>query len=295
MADTIYRHRNVSQAAVELGLSQSAVSHALRRMRSHFDDPMFVRTTKGVAPTELARRLQNDISDVVQKAKALSARGNGFDPLTARGRIVISTTDYFELAVMSHFQSVLAKESPNIQVSIRPTLGELPKRDLEEGKVDLAVAGFYRDLPEGFFQAKLFNDSFASATRQGHPLIREALGVEDFFSAKHALITMQGDFADRLSKPNQRDRTRKIPYGSFSFSAMAWVLQDSDMILTAPLSLLKSYSRFFPIRIWPCPVETSPLEIRMVWHEQTNKTNLGQWFRKKLKQYCLEKYGKKTV
>ncbi len=87
VADTIYRIRNVSKAAVELGLPQSAVSHALRRMRSHFDDPMFVRTTKGVAPTELARRLQSDISDVVQKAKALSARGNGFDPLTACGRI----------------------------------------------------------------------------------------------------------------------------------------------------------------------------------------------------------------
>jgi DNA-binding transcriptional LysR family regulator len=144
----------------------------------------------------------------------------------------------------------------------------------EEGKIDLAVAGFYRDLPEGFFQAKLLTDSLASATRQNHPVIQDALGIEDFFSAKHALITLQGDFADRFSKANQSHRTRNISYGSFSFSAMAWILQDSDMAL-------------------PCRNEPFGYTYGLARTNKQNKTNLGLWFRKRLKQYCLNNFPKK--
>lgn len=119
--------------------------------------------------------------------------------------IVISTTDYFELAAYVPLSECSCKSIS----SIRPTLGELPKRDLEEGKVDLAVARFYRDLPEGFFQAKLFNDSFASARSSTHP---RGPGSRRFFFGQAC-----ADYHGVKGKP----KNTKIPYGSFSFSAMA--------------------------------------------------------------------------
>ena len=207
IASALYRHRNVSKAAQELGLSQSAVSHALARLRDQFGDPMFVRTSKGVAPTEFARTIQTELLDVVHKSELLMNRKKAFDPKEARGRITLATTDYFEAVVLPKLQPILAREAPGLQISVRPTVGELPKRDLEEGKIDFAVAGFYADLPEGFYKGKLFKDSFRSATRKDHPTIRTRLSVEDYFAAHHALITLQGDFRDSMISQVGKEKT----------------------------------------------------------------------------------------
>ena len=283
IAATLFRNRNVSKAAQELGLSQSAVSHALSRLRDHFDDPMFVRTSKGVAPTEFARNIQTELLDVVHKTELLVNRKKAFDPKEARGRITLSTTDYFEVVVLPKLQPYLAKEAPGLQLSIRPTMGELPKRELEEGRIDFAIAGFYVDLPEGFYQAKLFKDSFGSATRKEHPRIQGRMTEEQYFKEKHALITLQGDFRDTVgSKKSPRD----ISYGSYSFTGMAWVLEKSDLVLTAPSLLLKQYQRFFPINVWPCPVRVDPIDIQMIWHAQTHDDPLRVWFREKLRKFC---------
>jgi DNA-binding transcriptional LysR family regulator len=204
VASALFRHGNVSRAGKELGLSQSAVSHALGRLRDQFKDPMFVRVSKGVAPTEFARGVRKELIEVVERAEALSRRQLRFDPKEATGRISIATTDYFESTVMTKLFAVLAKQAPQLQISLRPTYGELPKRELESGQIDLAIAGFYVDLPEGFYQTKLFGDSFSSAVRAGHPLAKQqALSIENFFSAKHALITLQGDFREKLTEKSK--------------------------------------------------------------------------------------------
>jgi DNA-binding transcriptional LysR family regulator len=292
VASALFRHGNVSRAGKELGLSQSAVSHALGRLRDQFKDPMFVRVSKGVAPTEFARGVRKELIEVVERAEALSRRQLRFDPKEATGRISIATTDYFESTVMTKLFAVLAKQAPQLQISLRPTYGELPKRELESGQIDLAIAGFYVDLPEGFYQTKLFGDSFSSAVRAGHPLAKQqALSIENFFSAKHALITLQGDFRDsKTRKINGKKQSREFSYGSYSFTGLAWVLQHSDLVLTAPTLLLKSYSNYFPLKIWPCPVDLGELEMQMIWHAQTHDHPLRDWLRKQIRKICQENF-----
>lgn len=284
VAGALFRHKNVSRAAEDLGLSQSAVSHALTRLRDLFQDPLFVRTAKGMATTEYARKIQNEVLDILYRAERLVTKQEKFDPRTARSRITIASTDYFEIVVMARLQELLAKEAPLLQISLRPTRGELPKRDLEEGIIDLAIAGFYKDLPEGFYQSKLFTDDFLCAARADHPSLKgKALSLEQYFNARHALITLQGDFRERA-----KGRERVIAYGSYSFTGMAWVLQQSDLLLTAPALLIGEYSRYFPLNAWPCPVEKSGIDVRMLWHAQTHEDPLRIWFRQKLKAVCAE-------
>ncbi len=285
VAAALYRHKNVSKAAGELGLSQSAVSHALSRLREQFADPLFVRTSKGMSLTEYARKIEPEIVDILQKAERLITRKEVFDPLTVKGRLVIASTDYFEIVVMARLQAVLLKEAPNLQVSLRPTKGELPKRELEEGQIDLAVAGFYRDLPEGLYQTKLFNDAFVCAAGPAHPLYKaKRLSEHEYFEARHALITLQGDFRE---KP-QRGRERKIVYGSYSFTGMAWILQESSLLLTAPKRLIERYQNHFPLQVWPSPVEKTAIDIRMVWHDRTQNDPLRSWMRHKIKKICVD-------
>ncbi len=288
VADSLYRNSNVSKAAKELGLSQSAVSHALGRLRSQLGDSMFVRTSKGIAPTEFARNIQAELQDIIGRAERLVSKRTHFDPREAKGRITLATTDYFETVVMTELQPILAKEAPHLQISIRPTLGELPKRELEEGKFDLAIAGFYVNLPEGFYQSKLFHDGFECATRLNHPIATaKKMSVDNFFALSHALITLQGDFLDSLVRKKEYKRySRNFVYGSYSFTSLAWILQNSDLVLTAPSLLLKRYQQFFPIHVSACPIEINPIKIRMIWHAQTNDNPLSIWFRNKLKEAC---------
>ncbi len=296
VAAALYRTRNVSKAAQELALSQSAVSHALARLRDHFRDPMFVRTSKGVAPTEFARAVQNDILDLISRADLISNKKTRFDPAEVRAQITLATTDYFECLVMPKLLPILEKEAPGLQISLRPTVGELPKKELEEGRFDVAIAGFYRKLPEGFYQSKLYGDTFKCALGKQHSSIKGRLNAEEYFKARHALITLQGDFQDQVTyKVGKSKHERNIVYGSYSFTGLAWVLESSDMILTAPHLLLKRYQEFFPIQVVDCPIDLGSIDIRMIWHMQTHQDPVRKWFRAKLTSICSDLLGNNSV
>ena len=287
--ECLYRHLNVSSAANELGITQSGISHSLNRLREHYKDPMFVRISKGIAPTEFAKSIRYEVEEFVTRAHHLSEKIEIFNPKLASGRIVISTTEYFEILIGDKLYSRLLKEAPNVQISFRPTLGSLPKDQLEVGHCDIAIAGFYKNLPEGLYQQKLFSDSFSTAYKIGHPKFKKGLNQENFYQSKHALITLQGDFKDGFSKIIQGKRqVRSIQYGSASFTSLAWTISNSDLVLTAPTLLLKRYKEYFPIELKPCPIDTTPLSIQMIWHGLTHQNPLRKWVRQIIKEICAE-------
>ncbi|MBY0372102.1 LysR family transcriptional regulator [bacterium] len=282
--DSLFRHSNVSSAAQELGLTQSAISHALSRLRDLYQDPLFVRVSRGVAPTEFAKTIRPHVESFIASAQRAVEQREGFDPARAEGRVTLSTTDYFEVIIGRRLYARLQKEAPGVQLSLRPTFGSLPKAQLEDGSCDLAVAGFYRDLPEGFYQQKLFTDTFSTAYRKKHPLLKEGLTLEKFYECEHALITLQGDFADRFAASSPKKKVRKLKYGSGSFTAPAWTVATSDLVLTGPSALLRAYQEFFPIAVEPCPIKSDPIQIQMVWHGLTNQDPLQRWIRQLIKE-----------
>lgn len=283
--ESLYRTQNVSKTAEEFFMSQSAVSHSIAKLRRHFDDPLFVRVSKGVSTTETAKALRAEIEAFVQKARQLGQPSEKFDPAKATGRITIATTDMLEIVLMPGLIERLKREAPGIQVSIRPTYGQLPKAELENGVYDMAIAGFYKDLPEGFFQTKILESGFSTAYRRGHPTIKGDLTAARFFESDHAIITLQGDFKDSLrATAGGKDRVRKFVFGSYSFTGLAWTVASTDLVLTAPTVLLKKYQEYFPIVVQKSPVPLPDVQIRMIWHLLTHKDPLKTWFREVVKQ-----------
>lgn len=277
IAESLFRTLNVSKTAAELGMSQSAVSHALTKLRDHFDDPLFVRVSKGVAPTALAKELRPSIDSLAQQGRDIAQKQEAFDPSKAKGRLTIATSDMFEILLMPDLLNKMRKLAPDLQISIRPTGGDLPKSDLENGLVDIALAGFFKNVPEGFYQRKVLDVYFSTAYRKNHPTIKKPLTASEYYEQNHALITLQGDFKDGFA------RKRKFVYGSYSFTGMAWTLASSDLVLTAPTLLLEKYKKYFPIVIQKTPVEMPKAEIRMFWHGLTHKDPLRVWFREVLR------------
>ncbi|QDK38610.1 LysR family transcriptional regulator [Bdellovibrio sp. NC01] len=284
VAESLYRTLNVSKTAQELNVTQSAISHGLNKLRLHFDDPLFVRASKGMTLTETAKRLKPQIEALVHQAQALTQDSEKFDPLKAQDRITIATTDYVEILVMPAILKRLKEEAPHLQISIRPTKGEFPKTELEDGTYDFAIAGFYKNLPEGFYETKVLEETFSTAYRKKHPLIRGELKANQFYELDHSLITLQGDFKDSLAtKASGKTKLRHIVYGSYSFTGMAFVLAQSDVVLTAPTLLLEKYKEYFPIQVQPTPVPMGTITLRMLWHSRTHKDPLRLWFRNLLK------------
>ncbi len=245
---------------------------------------MFVRGARGVVSTDFAESVREEILELERRSVALFARREAFDPARATGRVTFAGTDYLEAVAMPLLWPELAREAPGLQLSLRSTSGDLPKRELQEGLIDLAIAGFYSSVPEGFFQTKLFSDSFAVAGRSDHPALKTPPAEERYFSLNHALITLQGDLRDDVgSGKGAKRKLRRIVYGSFSFTGMAWMLDRTDLVLTAPSLLLRRYAEHFKLRVQPCPIDLGRIDVRMVWHARTHRDPLRAWVRERIR------------
>lgn len=281
--EALARTQNVSKAATQLNLTQSAVSHALARLRDQFNDPLFVRSPRGIVPTPRANDLRLGISAILEKTEALFNVGGAFNPKTHDGIFQLCTTDYSELVLLPRFFDHLSKEAPNVKVISRPTPSYLPKSALESGEADIAVAGFYGDLPPGFYQQKVFEDEFVVLARKKHPRMKGTMTLEKYLREDHIRIAMhgnlKGEFDTYLEKKGIK---RNVVAGLSNFTSPAWILAETDFLLTAPRKLAERYCEYLPVQIFPAPMEIKKLTVMQVWHERTHEDPFQKWMRGEL-------------
>lgn len=285
--DALLRHQNVSKAARELNLTQSAISHALSRLRDQFRDPLFVRVGRGIVPSQFALSIQPDVTVFIDQARHLTKGAEEFKPSLAKGRIVISSTDYFEAVAGPQIYAKLQKEAPGVQLAFRPASGTFPKDLLESGECDLAVGGYFREIPTSFYKQKLFADPYEVCFRKGHPYDGKKLTERMYYQAGHTRLTLKGNFQDQFTDArNGKTHHRNFRYGSGNFSNLLLIVCETDLLLTAPAGLLKIYEKHVDIRVHRCPVDVKPLEIEMVWHALKHQNPLNQWVRTVIKDVC---------
>lgn len=144
--DALLDERSVTRAAERLALTQPAVSGMLTRLRESFDDPLFVRTQRGIAPTLRALALAGPLKELLCNAEAL-LRPQAFDPATAHMTLRIAATDYALQAVVLPFLAVLRQRAPGLCVAVVPAQ-HLPLHErLERGDIDLALVTPERTAP----------------------------------------------------------------------------------------------------------------------------------------------------
>ena len=286
--DALAAERNVTRAARRIGMSQPAFSHALRRLRDSLGDPLYVRVPRGMAPTARALELEPLVRDLLARAGAL-ARTEQFSPASCRRSFRIATTDYFEHIALPTLAARLAAAAPHAALVSRPTAASLPARELEEGAFDLAVAGFFGRLPAGFYQQRLFDESFVCVVRRDHPLVRRRLTLEQYTELPHVLIApggeLRGPVDDRLAAAGLQ---RRVAVAVSSFLSAGWIAATSDLLLTAPRRLAAAFERSLPVRLVPPPVELPGFSVVQVWHERHHADPAHLWLRRLLAAACAE-------
>jgi DNA-binding transcriptional LysR family regulator len=277
--EAVWRLQNVSAAAEELGLSQPAASNAMRRLRDHFADRLFVRTAKGMQPTPLALDLGPLVSTALGQIELGLHRRRDFDARGADRNFTVIMTDVGEIVFLPRLLQHLKENAPKISIRTVQLSAEATRHALESGAVDLAI-GYMPDLKTGVYQQQLFTTEYVCIVRKNHPTIRGRLTAKRFLEATHAVAEAAGTghyvVEAQLARLGvQRRIGLRIP----NFLALPAIVASSDMIATVPEPLAAASQPMLNIRVVPHPVAFPKLSIRQFWHERYNDDPANKWLR----------------
>ena len=282
----IDEQRHITKAAATLGMTQPALSHALGRLRILLKDQLFVKSSRGMVPTPKAQGLSAPIRGMLAQFEHAVLGQTKFDPQTVQKTFRIATTDLIETLLLPSLLKIVQIEAPGIRLLMRPSAFSLPKPDLELGILDLAIGGFFGDLPDGFYQQKLFSDSFVSVVRKDHPRLGKStsLTLDDFCRETHILIAPGGELQGRVDDLlRKKKRNRVVVAGINSFMSATWIVPKTDSILTGPSRLIGEMSRAFPMKIFAPPLDIPSISIVQSWHERNHQDPSHRWMRERIR------------
>lgn len=280
---------SVTRAAEILALTQPAVSSMLARLRENFDDPLFVRSQRGMVPTPRALALAPQLARVLSDIEAM-LQPQDFDPASSEMQLTIAATDYALRAVVVPFLARLRQLAPGIRVRVRPVDDAQLSAQLARGEVDLALVT-PESTPSELHARALFDEHYLCLMRQDHPAAMEgALTLSAFCALDQALVSYQGeDFngvTDRALA--QLGLKRKVTLSVTSFLILPEILRVSDLVAVVPARL--------SAQLEGLTTRTPPLTIpgftkSVAWHERTHRAIAHRWLRQQLFTLFAEQDG----
>jgi DNA-binding transcriptional LysR family regulator len=273
---------SASQAALDLGLSQSAVSGALARLRAHFNDPLFVRSANGMAPTPRGAEVAGVARDILRQVAEHLRPDLEFNPSSARRPFTFALSDVGEMVFLPKLLQALGRTAPDApvrSVTLRPA--QLAKA-MEDGDVDLAI-GFFPDLRKSdFFQQRLLTHHFVCLLRADHAVRGRRLTLGEFLSLEHVVVHSEGRSQEIFEEFLQaRGLTRRIRLYTPHFLSIARLVSQSDMLVTVPHAIGMEYGRpELGLRVIEPPFESPRIELKQHWHRKVHKDPRHQWLRK---------------
>ncbi len=277
--------RSVSRAARRLGLSQSATSHALGRLRALVQDPLFVRTRTGLVPTARAEAMAAAVRSSVAALETTFLAPPPFDPRTVEQTFRIRSSDYVEYLLVPRLLERLAKVAPKVDVSARAAVKE-PTLALEEGQLDLLIQPTRSgEQTDGFPMDELWDDRLVGLARRGHPLTRGRITLERFASASHALVSPRGQpggMVDDVLK--QHGITRRIAFTTPSFLVGPQVVAKTDLVMILPARIAAALERQLRLATFEPPLEVPGFRMAMFWHDRHDSDPAHAFIRREIAQ-----------
>jgi len=285
----VVEHRQLSRAADHLGMSQPAVSAALQRLRVTVGDVLFVRNRSGLHPTPRAEALYQQIRQGLDLLVEALDPDPVFDPATAQRSFRVVAVDYLETLILGRLVSRIQQDSRTLGVTV------VPQRDgwqkwLLDAEVDFA---FDTQLPEDdrLMVEAVGEEQLAVVARQGHPLIRGELSLEQFLMAHHVVLPARErhllPLDQVLCKPGWR---RKIGAQVSQFTSLMSVASTSDLIATVPQRLAAHMAPSLGLQVLPFPVPVSPVPVYLIWPAAMAQDPAHRWFKQRMLE-CLPYSG----
>jgi DNA-binding transcriptional LysR family regulator len=291
--DVLLRECNVTRAAEELGISQPAMSNSLRRLRDLFDDPILVRTSDGMTPTDRALELQPLVRTVLAAAEQAVLPKTEFNPFESPRIFRIMASDYSEATLLPMLLNRLRKQAPNIRLDIM-TPSDVSFHDVERGKVDLVINRF-DTLPQSFHQIQLWDDSFSCVVSSRNPIIK-CWSLESYLSSRHVWVSKTGmgvgvgmspDDVQRLGWVDEAlskiGAKREITLFTRHYQAALLLGEQEDLIVTLPTKAAHQLNTNSKVIILEPPFEIPRMQLKMVWSPLLQHDPGHRWMRQLIK------------
>jgi DNA-binding transcriptional LysR family regulator len=271
--EAVLEERHVGRAAERLSLTASAVSHGLGRLRRLLNDPLFLKTPKGVVPTARANQLSEPIADVLARVRKVIASAAPFDPATSTRRFTIGAPDGASAVFLPPLLAEMHRVAPGVDIALRqllPVAGETLERawrpawaDLETRLIDMAIIPS-GDIPPRFSRRLLYEENFVIAMRARHPLKRDP-SLDRYCKAQHLVVSMTGDsfgFVDRALAKHGRTRRVALTVPNFMFALT--VVSQSDLVCALPRRFATIHAAQFGVVTVNAPIPLDEFKVNIV-------------------------------
>jgi DNA-binding transcriptional LysR family regulator len=278
---------HVSRAADLLGMSQPTMSATLAQLREVFQDPLLVRTAKGMAPTLNATRIAASARTALDLMEDSLALTRAFDPATAETTFHLSATESVGFMLVPRLTQALERLAPHVRLAIRPSEPARLREQLEEGEADLVVS-YQPHAPEALYTATLYQQELRVVAARNHPSIQGTLSVEQYLDERHvhykplsghSSIERQVDEAFAV-----RGRTRRIGVIVPSALSSAPIVAASTHIATLTRAVAEHAARADALQVLEPPFPLGAVRVAMFWHERTHASSAHVWLRQAIRE-----------
>jgi DNA-binding transcriptional LysR family regulator len=278
--DAIYTEGNLTRAGEIIGITQPAVSNSLSRLRSLFDDPLFVRTAEGMVPTPVSQNIIGSVRQALGLIRSSVQESETFDPKNSDKRFRVSMTDLSQAIILPWLFGKLKSDAPIVSVDCYQVHRRDMNIELASGNLDLAI-----DIPltpdPQIKQAPLFSHPHVCVVRKDHVIVKDQLDLNTYLSLKHIHISSRrGGLGHVDLTLGKMGRKRQIALRTQHYFATPQLVQRTDLVLTVPRIFADFLVNIAPVRYLSLPFEVPNLESYLYWHESTDKDQANQWMRR---------------
>jgi DNA-binding transcriptional LysR family regulator len=272
--------RSVTRTAERMHVTQSAMSHALRRLREQLDDPLLVRTGATMSLTPRAEALVGPVQAILNDLARVVSEPDGFEPARACRTFRITAPDLFDLLLLGPIWRAIHAVAPGVTLTSSPVSGALDDA-LAAGTLDLAVVPVQPELPSSetaqILRRTLFRDHMMAFVRPGHAL-SGGFDLEAFLEARHVLVSPTGSGPGVVDVALSRSgHERQIAVRVPHFASAVELVRGSDLVLCAPASLAKLPSaRLTAIEL---PFDVPGHGVAIAWHRRFTADPGHRWLR----------------
>ncbi|EDP60738.1 LysR family transcriptional regulator [Vibrio sp. AND4] len=282
--DTVFQTRSVSGAADALGISAPAISQALNRLREQYQDPLFIRSGRGIIPTNFAMELHAEIQEPLNLLLHGVKSRLHFDALNSHRTFRISSHKDIDLLVVPPFTAYRSIHAPNTKIEASP--GHLTvidrQNDLRHHRVDIALSTI--PLQEyGFLNHKLFEEELVVVASIDHPRVQGQITADQFFSEPHILMETDTLNQYTLKLVSQIDFPQlNVGYKTNSTLHGLILASETDWLCISTRRLTSKLNTNNQFQVLQIPFEIEPIPIYMIWHKFQSKDNGHVWLRNAL-------------
>ncbi|WHQ69723.1 LysR family transcriptional regulator [Methylorubrum extorquens] len=277
--DALLTERSVTRAAGRIGISQSAMSHALARLRTAFSDELLTRGPDGMRPTPRALALLGPVQAALSQIQEITTPPAAFDPATADLTFTLGIPDSTEVLLMPTLIAHLQAVAPGVKLLLHTVDRHRILDDLDTGRVDLGIGVF--EQGQTHHKRRILNkESYLCIFNAELVGVTAPISLDDYVRLPHLLTSLvesaHGVVDDALAKIG---RKRVIALTSPRFSVMPFVVRQAPVIATMHARLARFFADSMGLTVSPAPITLPDVSISMIWHTSNDAIPCQRWLR----------------